>query len=104
MAGARPARLVAVDSARVAATVELHESMAGMAGMMTMKPIALVDVPAAGSVRFAPEGRHAMLFGIAPQVKAGDLVPLGFRFSRWPPPGRGGTRSSPPVRPAPAAE
>lgn len=82
-AGDAAARLVAVDSARVA-TVELHETMAGMrdmAGMTGMRPISGVDVPARGSVAFAPGGRHAMLFGIDPQVKPGDLVPLGFRFA-----------------------
>lgn len=81
--GAAPARLVAVDSARIA-TIELHESMAGtgdMAGMTGMKPIASVDVPAGGSVAFAPGGRHAMLFGIDARVKPGDPVPLGFRFA-----------------------
>lgn len=73
-------RLVKVETA-LAERAELHESMAGAHGMMTMKPLAGVDVPAGGAVTFAPGGRHVMLFGLDPQVKAGTGVPLRFGFA-----------------------
>jgi copper(I)-binding protein len=43
--------------------VEMHESVE-KDGMMTMKPIDSVDVPAKGTVAFAPGGKHLMIFGI----------------------------------------
>ena len=81
--GATPARLLAVTSDKVA-TIELHESMGSgdkMGGMMTMRPIAGVDLPPGATIAFAPQGRHAMLFGIAPDVAAGASLPLAFRFA-----------------------
>ena len=73
-------RLVKVESERVA-TIELHESMKGMSGMMSMRPLAGVDLPAGGTVAFAPGGNHAMLLGIRPEVKPGDTLPLAFRLA-----------------------
>lgn len=91
--GSVPARLVAIESPK-ATSIELHESMkssgdaTGMAGMtgamMTMKPVEGIDVPARGTVRFAPGGYHAMIFGLDPAIKAGDSVPLSFRFAKGP--------------------
>lgn len=43
--------------------VEMHESMSG-GGMMSMKPIDSVDIPAKSTVAFAPGGRHLMLWGV----------------------------------------
>ena len=43
--------------------VEMHESV-GKDGMMSMKPIESVDVPAKGKVAFAPGGKHLMIWGI----------------------------------------
>jgi periplasmic copper chaperone A len=43
--------------------VEMHESMSDK-GMMTMKPLSSVDVPAGRTVAFAPGGRHLMLWGV----------------------------------------
>ena len=41
----------------------MHESMA-KDGMMTMKPVESVDVPAKGTIAFAPGGKHLMLWGV----------------------------------------
>ena len=77
--GGAPERLVSISSARVA-TIELHES--GMNdGMMTMRRIDGVDVPAGGEAAFAPGGNHAMLFGVDPGVKPGDLLLLDLTFA-----------------------
>lgn len=43
--------------------VEMHESM-DHGGMMTMKPVESVDIPAKGKVAFAPGGKHLMIWGI----------------------------------------
>ena len=44
-----------------AVRVEMHESVMDK-GVMTMKPIDSVDVPAKGEVAFAPGGKHLMLW------------------------------------------
>lgn len=61
--------------------VELHET--GMKdGMMTMSPIESgVAVPAGAKVAFEPGGKHAMLFDIAPSVKAGGTLTLTFSYA-----------------------
>ncbi|TVV77245.1 copper chaperone PCu(A)C [Sphingomonas solaris] len=78
---AKPDRLVAIDSALVQ-RIELHESMGGgTEGMMSMKPLAGVDVPPGGSALFQPGGKHAMLFGVDPAITPGTAIPLRFRFA-----------------------
>lgn len=72
--------LVRVESA-VAAKAELHASMAGGAGMMTMKPLDRVPLPAGGTLDFKPGGYHVMLIGLDAQIKPGTAVPLRFGFA-----------------------
>lgn len=43
--------------------VEMHESV-DKDGVMSMKPVESVDVPAKGTVAFAPGGKHLMLWGV----------------------------------------
>ena len=43
--------------------VEMHESVEEN-GVMKMKPINSVDIPAKGTVTFAPGGKHLMLWGV----------------------------------------
>ncbi|MHA6718214.1 copper chaperone PCu(A)C [Sphingomonas sp. RS6] len=69
--GKKDAVLVSVSS-RVAERAELHESASDASGMMQMRAIANVPVPAGGEVRFAPGGRHVMLFGLDPKLRAGE--------------------------------
>jgi copper(I)-binding protein len=85
--GAEPAVLVQV-SARFAVRTELHESMKGMdhgsghaGATMSMKPIKDIPVPARGEVAFAPGGKHVMLFDVAPELRAGEKVPLTLSFA-----------------------
>ena len=88
--GSDPARLVAISSPSVQ-SVELHESMKGgtppgaMGGMMEMARIAGVDLPAGGTLAFAPGGYHAMLFGIDPKLTPGGTLKLSFRFAQGQP-------------------
>ena len=43
--------------------VEMHQSVSDN-GVMSMKPVDSVDVPAKGEVAFAPGGKHLMLWGV----------------------------------------
>lgn len=43
--------------------VEMHESISE-GGVMKMKPLTGVDIPARGTVAFAPGGKHLMLWGV----------------------------------------
>lgn len=70
--------LVAVTSP-MAERIELH-SMANENGVMKMRKEDSFDLPAKGTLTFAPGGAHLMLFGLSPQVKPGATVPLTFRF------------------------
>lgn len=77
--GPAPARLTGVTSSGTA-RIELHEG--GMSGnMASMRPMDGIDVPARGSVSFAPGGNHAMIFGLDPKVAPGTVLPLTFRFA-----------------------
>lgn len=63
-----------------AVLVEMHDSVM-KGGMMTMKPVESVDVPAGGTVRFEPGGKHLMLWKINRGVAASGKIPLVFLFS-----------------------
>jgi periplasmic copper chaperone A len=63
-------------STDVAIQTELHESMAN-----GMRPTGDVPIPARADVRFAPGGRHAMLFDVNPGVKPGRIVTFRFAFA-----------------------
>lgn len=78
--GAKADTLLSVSS-RAALKAELHESMKGDHGMMSMAPLKDVAVPAGGKLAFAPGGRHVMLFSIGPAVKPGQTVPLELSFA-----------------------
>lgn len=67
-------------STPVAVRAELHETI-DHAGMKSMQPVRDVAVPAAGTLAFAPGGKHVMLFDLDPAVKAGDAVPLALTFA-----------------------
>ncbi len=72
-------RLVRIDSA-VVKRIELHEGMM-TGGMMSMKPIAEVAVPAGTTVEFSPGGNHVMLFDIDPAITPGTAIPMLFTFA-----------------------
>lgn len=76
--GNRGDTLIAIDSERVA-TIELHETI-NEDGVMRMQPIMSAHVPAGELLRFEPGGRHAMLFGLDPEITAGTPLALNFRF------------------------
>lgn len=82
-AGSEGTRLVGLSSPAVR-WVELHETSTrdGVAKMRQRKEF---EFPSRGELVFEPGGKHAMLFGINPKVKAGDRIPLTFSFNVAPP-------------------
>jgi copper(I)-binding protein len=59
--------------------VEMHE-MATVDGLMKMKKIVDLVIPANGQVRFTPGGRHLMLLGPKERPTAGQVVELTLVF------------------------
>jgi len=68
------ATLVGVASP-VAAKAELH-TMTMDGGVMKMRPLAKLDLPAGKTVNLKPGGYHVMLIDIRRPLKAGERVPL----------------------------
>lgn len=82
-AGSEGTRLVGVSSPAVR-WIELHETqMSGTTAKMKRRKE--IEFPSRGELVFEPGGRHAMLFGLGPKVKAGDRIPLTFSFNVAPP-------------------
>lgn len=77
--GEEDVRLLSVISPAVL-RVEMHESME-KDGMMSMEPVNGIDIPARTDVTFGPGGKHLMIWGINPGVKAQGKLPLTFIFS-----------------------
>jgi len=71
-------RLLRIDSA-VVNKIELH--MVGMiGGLMTMRQMADMPLPAGATLKFEPTGNHAMLFGVDKQITPGTGIPMLFTF------------------------
>jgi len=71
--------LVAVASP-VAKVVEIH-SMTHEGGVMRMRAVESLPVPAGKSVELGPGGYHVMLMDLAQPLKEGDKVPLTLTFA-----------------------
>ena len=70
--GKEPDRLVS-GTVPVAARVEVHEmSMAD--GIMRMRPVEKLEIPAGGSVELKPGGYHAMFLDLNQPLKEGDRI------------------------------
>ena len=74
MTSARDAKVARIESP-VAGVVEVHASETKN-GMMTMRAVPAIALPAGKPVRFAPGGYHIMLMDLKQPVKTGDTVPL----------------------------
>lgn len=79
--------LLAVDSP-LAAKVQLH-SMSMDGGVMRMRALESIDLPAGKTVKLAPGGLHVMLFDIKHPLKEGDKVALTLTIR-----GNGNTQST----------
>lgn len=78
--GAAPDRLLSASSP-IAGRVELH-TMSMDGGVMRMRPVEIIPVPAGGTVQLAPGGLHIMLVGLAQPLVQGGRAPLTLRFER----------------------
>jgi copper(I)-binding protein len=84
-------------SSPVAATVEVHETYAveemppasgmpaesqgmGGSGMMGMRRIDTLDVPAGGTVELKPGGYHIMLIGLTRELVVGERIEITLTF------------------------
>jgi periplasmic copper chaperone A len=71
-------RLLSVDTP-AAGKAELHEHL-HQDGLMKMQQVASVEIPAKGTVTFAPMGYHVMLFNLPKQSTDGERFPLTLHF------------------------
>ncbi|WP_179511704.1 copper chaperone PCu(A)C [Sphingomonas lycopersici] len=78
--GPTDATLISVAT-DVAVRTEMHEMKAGAGGAMTMDAMQQLRVPATQTVRFAPGGKHLMLFDLNPSVKPGGKLTFTFTFA-----------------------
>jgi copper(I)-binding protein len=62
-------------STPVAATAEVHE-MKMEGDVMTMRPLARLDLPAGRTVELKPSGQHLMLQDLRQPLAPGAVVPL----------------------------
>lgn len=74
LSAAEELKLVQVQSP-VAGIVEIHE-MKMDAGVMRMRPITALDLPANRTVELKPGGYHVMLMDLKQPLAEGDTVPL----------------------------
>lgn len=74
LTSARATALVAAASP-AAARVELH-SMTTEGGVMRMRALERIELPAGRTVRLAPGGLHIMLFDLKQPLKVGEKVAL----------------------------
>jgi periplasmic copper chaperone A len=79
--GTQADRLIGV-STPVADSAMLHQSVMDENGVMKMRPLEAIDVPAGGEVKLEPGGMHVMLMGVHQPLKAGEHVPLTLSFER----------------------
>lgn len=78
--GSTADRLVGVATP-VAEVVEIHETVRSD-GMMGMRPVAFVPIPAGGTVTMAPGGTHVMLIGLTSELRAGSSFQITLTFER----------------------
>ena len=76
--GKEPDALVGAES-EAAAAAEIHESYQE-SGMMKMRPVKKLDVPAGKKVEMKPGGYHIMLLNLKRDLKAGTVLKLTLQF------------------------
>lgn len=76
-------RLVAAAApASVAAMTQLHKTVMGADGKMTMKHVMSVAVPANGTVTLEPGGFHVMLMKLRKPLAPGSSITLTLTFAK----------------------
>lgn len=79
-AGTESDWLVAVDTT-AAAMAGIHETTM-VAGVMKMRPVDRVEIPAGGSVLLKPGGLHIMLMKLAAPLRTGTTISVSFTFEK----------------------
>ncbi len=77
-AGSKPHALVGAQSP-VAETLELHTHLME-GGMMKMRRVERIDIPAGGNVALDPGGYHLMLIGLKRFLKPDQEIEITLRF------------------------
>lgn len=72
---------LASAASEVASAVELHAMETAGDGMMRMRKVERINVPAKGSVELKPGGLHLMLIGLRREIKDGEEVTVTLLFS-----------------------
>jgi len=78
--GREPDRLIRAET-DFAHSTELHISE-NVDGVMTMRPVEAVDIPAGGTVELKPGGLHIMLVGLTQDLNPGDKLPITLIFDK----------------------
>lgn len=73
-------RLVAI-STPAAGTAALHQTVEQQ-GVMTMNPVAVLDLKAGAKIAFAPGGYHIMLMNLKAPLKEGQSFPMTLTFEK----------------------
>lgn len=74
-------KLISVDT-DVARSAEVHESYEREEGMMGMREVPQLDLPAQSTVRFEQGGLHVMLMDLTQQLSDGDMFQLTLAFEK----------------------
>jgi len=77
--GSTQARALVKAQSPAAATVELH-THTNDGGVMRMRKIERIEIPAGGSVQLKPGGLHVMLIGLNGDLAPGGTVALELSF------------------------
>jgi periplasmic copper chaperone A len=65
----------------IAREIQIH-SMVTEAGVMKMREIKSLDIPANGKAELKPGGYHVMLIGLKDGLKEGEKFPLKLKFEK----------------------
>lgn len=68
----------------VARNIELHEHI-HQNGIMQMRPVDKIDLPAGNTVHLQPGGLHIMLIGVTPSLQADEQYSLQLHFAKGAP-------------------
>ncbi|NTU82630.1 MAG: copper chaperone PCu(A)C [Chloroflexales bacterium] len=80
--GSEPDFLVSASvSPELVEAVELH-TMIDEGGVMKMRPVEKIEVPANGEAVLKPGGFHVMFIGVKKELKDGDVVKLSLTFEK----------------------
>ena len=79
--GTRDKLVAAAAPKSLVKTTELHKTSMNDGGMMSMKPVKAIAIPASGTVKLKPGGYHVMLIGLKKHLVAGATFPLTLTFA-----------------------